>query len=96
MRSANVWDMTSGNTSSNSRLFSLNSLTPVQKPLGLRRPSNLSLRDLESARKKFARMGRENIPRAKEKPPLTDSKENTPQNRDGTPKMSSCKPRSHS
>ncbi|KAG1860125.1 hypothetical protein DFJ58DRAFT_278364 [Suillus subalutaceus] len=88
---------TSGNTSSSSGLFSLNSLTPVRKPLGPRTPSNLSLRDLESGRKKGARTGRENTPRAKENSPLGDSKENTPQNKgNGTPKMSGRKPRSRS
>ncbi|KAG1818692.1 kinase-like domain-containing protein [Suillus subaureus] len=87
----------SGNTSSSSGLFSLNSLTPVRKPLGSRTPSNLSLRDLEGGRKKGARIGRENMPRAKENSPLADSKENTPQNKgNGTPKMSGRKPRSRS
>ncbi|KAG2360673.1 hypothetical protein BDR07DRAFT_1411994 [Suillus spraguei] len=50
----------SGNSSG---LFSLNSLTPVRKPLVPKTPSNTSPRDLESARKKGARIGRENTPR---------------------------------
>ncbi|KAG1791865.1 uncharacterized protein HD556DRAFT_1383278 [Suillus plorans] len=87
----------SGNTSNNSGLFSLNSLTPVRKPLGPNAPSNLALRDMEGGRKKSARTGRENTPRAKENTPITDSKGNTPQNKgNSTPKMSGRKPRSRS
>ncbi|KAG2138634.1 uncharacterized protein EDB93DRAFT_1090613 [Suillus bovinus] len=88
---------TSRNMNISSGFYSLNSLTPVPKSLGLRTPSNLALRDMDGGRKKGARTGRENTPRAKENSPVVDGKGNTPQHKGNcTPKMSGRKPCSRS
>ncbi|KAG2121098.1 hypothetical protein DEU56DRAFT_873834 [Suillus clintonianus] len=79
----------SGNTSSSSGLFSLNSLSPVRTPLGPRTPSNLAHRNISGARTTGTRTGRENTPRTKGNSSIADSKENNPNTKEnGTPKMS--------